>query len=527
MPTFKVMWSAETKIAQVLGEFEAEPDGYDVISTFEHGEEEDVPNEIWHGTHVIYHHVRDALYHQGHYDMRSVRIFSSDTEVEAPPAGGNWLELAEYDNYAIVMDFTNNRYALPALDEEGAPILTRDLNGRFPKRAVSASDVLNIRRLEATGEFPTALRRMYVPATGTWELIGGDGIGAGVPRIEAWTGTRAMYAEPNQRFNRTPNAEIAPSLPRYIGAALQLGSYVLSWVGNDDLNITFDAHPELDMVLTARNTSNPNGFNFGFIPMIPGYIGDTPMLVSAAGNAGAVAHSICCDGSTNGSNDYWPPTQFIFTDADTTGSGVSIYAHVEVGREIVRFSDEVMDFINIPDGNGDMATGTLVVDQHQWLAPQPLPEGQEDWGSAGRIILGQGRPDGDGSRGTLRFVENEGTYQLVNNTGHSSAQITLTVPQAVTEARCRIGMANNNPVGNTGARQRRLAMQGIGVASNVAGGNSSVGGSLNFWLNTGAEVEGTSNPGIPGRSGGNGGFFRIAWSPEFMTEVQLLNAVNS
>lgn len=78
MATYKVHWKASTRKVQVLPTATATPAGFTNIGSFDHGDDADdeLGNDGASGTenHVIYHHVRDALYSVGEQNMQTVDI---------------------------------------------------------------------------------------------------------------------------------------------------------------------------------------------------------------------------------------------------------------------------------------------------------------------------------------------------------------------------------------------------------------------------------------------------------------------
>lgn len=78
MAQYQVAWNVNTRIATVQFAGDALPVGSTNIGTFEHTTGTEPGNEIekyeFGPNHVLWHHVRDALYKVGHQDMQRVRI---------------------------------------------------------------------------------------------------------------------------------------------------------------------------------------------------------------------------------------------------------------------------------------------------------------------------------------------------------------------------------------------------------------------------------------------------------------------
>lgn len=73
MATFNIAWNASTRVATAQDAGDALPGGSTLLGTFIHNDpvnDKLDSNE----THVLYHHVRDALYGIGVYDMQRVTI---------------------------------------------------------------------------------------------------------------------------------------------------------------------------------------------------------------------------------------------------------------------------------------------------------------------------------------------------------------------------------------------------------------------------------------------------------------------
>lgn len=86
MTVRQIMWNASTKVITIQAKGDAYPAGSAKIGEFHHGplgdspsfEEDSIGPDM---NHVIYHHVRDALYHVGHFDMQIVSITEDNVYV--------------------------------------------------------------------------------------------------------------------------------------------------------------------------------------------------------------------------------------------------------------------------------------------------------------------------------------------------------------------------------------------------------------------------------------------------------------
>lgn len=78
MAKYQVAWNTTTRIATVQFAGDALPVGSTKIGEFDHTatteEGNDIENYEFGPNHVLWHHVRDALYKQGVQDMQRVRI---------------------------------------------------------------------------------------------------------------------------------------------------------------------------------------------------------------------------------------------------------------------------------------------------------------------------------------------------------------------------------------------------------------------------------------------------------------------
>lgn len=75
MANYQVAWNPTTRVATVQTQGAAVPGGSTNIDTFEHADAEGSVNDLeFDVNHVLYHHVRDALYLVGVEDMSRVRI---------------------------------------------------------------------------------------------------------------------------------------------------------------------------------------------------------------------------------------------------------------------------------------------------------------------------------------------------------------------------------------------------------------------------------------------------------------------
>lgn len=81
---YRIAFNPTTKVVNVLLPGEAVPTGATNIGNFDHAVALDVLGTK--ENHVIFHHVRDALYFLGVQDMESIHIFMSNTEIVVPTA---------------------------------------------------------------------------------------------------------------------------------------------------------------------------------------------------------------------------------------------------------------------------------------------------------------------------------------------------------------------------------------------------------------------------------------------------------
>lgn len=402
----------------------------------------------------------------------------------------NWLRLSRYADWSIVGDVENGRFAMPALDGNGQPILTRDATGHFPKRECTLAELLTVRRytLPVT-EFPSADRLRRDHEAGAWVPLA-----LNEPRVESWVGRPALYVEPNMRFNRAPYAEDLPGTPRYITMARQIGGYQLTWVGNDDLIGDADAGPAYDFTMPARST-DPEGLNWGWVPEVAaGVLG--PVMFRPAGRPGTVAHSISTDQTLSWVSG--PPT-FIPTAANTEPEVP--YTHTDCSPEHVSFSDAVTALVN--DGTPDrrMRTGTLMFDQHQMIEPAP---GEH------RVVIGGGEMGSPTPY--LYFREQGGQFYACQQAG--APVLEFPIPKHEIFRRRRMAQAVRNPA----PQQRRFGFTGYGVLTGPQQNGQDIWGNDRFFFNS---HYGYAHTDRPGSQGGSGGFFGFYWSPEFMSEATL------
>lgn len=107
MASYKIYWKASTKQVKVLRATDTAPGGFTNIKTFTHGSEGDT---LGGDSHVLYHHVRDALYAQGQLDMSIIDIMVFDTiinvsGVSMTPATAT-LSLAGTTTQQLTLTFT-------------------------------------------------------------------------------------------------------------------------------------------------------------------------------------------------------------------------------------------------------------------------------------------------------------------------------------------------------------------------------------------------------------------------------------
>lgn len=109
MASYKIWWKASTKEVKVLREGETAPAGFVDIKTVTHDGETDPISEYGDG-HVIYHHVRDALFEEGITNMQSISIVAFDqiinvTAISVAPPTAN-LSLSGVTTQQLTTTFT-------------------------------------------------------------------------------------------------------------------------------------------------------------------------------------------------------------------------------------------------------------------------------------------------------------------------------------------------------------------------------------------------------------------------------------
>jgi hypothetical protein len=418
-----------------------------------------------------------------------------------------WYEAAEFADYSIVLDFENNRYALPALDGSSNPILTR-VAGAFPKRVVSFAEAMQVTRydLPGGGEFPNEL--WYTFDGSAWSLIGGDGLGINVPRLESWLGSQAMWVDAAQRFNRmlystTTSYPVSLTLARGF-----VPGYRVSWVGNDAL--VYSCPPYVGAPANgtiAARSSDPDGLNWGVIPQItPSYDPNNLTIINRAGNPGTFFHYV----QTDTFGEYQPATSMIRTDSTTTpeDGGTPAQTHTERSCEHVRVSSAVASIL----GRGDNypRAGTIILETHQTMEP---------WNSDTRRTLLGGNTDGGATygRGYLNFIDDgDGTYSVQHDSPFGGLALALPSIET-TRSRVRVGFAVN---GNNNLR--RLACTGAaGIASDT--GNPGHATVFHF----GTAIPESYTPGDhAGGTSGTGAYYRFMWSPDVFDATKLLAEVD-
>lgn len=82
MATYQIAYNSTTKTATIQAKGDALPNGSTKIGEFDHGDDPDDVLGI-DENHVLYHHVRDALYHldPSEQNMQSVSIVIDDTYI--------------------------------------------------------------------------------------------------------------------------------------------------------------------------------------------------------------------------------------------------------------------------------------------------------------------------------------------------------------------------------------------------------------------------------------------------------------
>lgn len=74
MSDYQIAYNATTRVATIQAANDGIPVGSEIIGTFSHGAAEEDTEYSIPETHVLWHHVRDALYHEGEYNMQTIEI---------------------------------------------------------------------------------------------------------------------------------------------------------------------------------------------------------------------------------------------------------------------------------------------------------------------------------------------------------------------------------------------------------------------------------------------------------------------
>lgn len=134
MASYKIWWKASTKEVKVLREGEITPVGYTNIKTIVHNGEADPIGE-YPDSHLIYHHVRDALYEEGVTNMQSVSIVAFDeiinvSAISVAPATVE-LDMSNGESQQLTVIFTPIAPSNTALTYESSDelVATVDVDG--------------------------------------------------------------------------------------------------------------------------------------------------------------------------------------------------------------------------------------------------------------------------------------------------------------------------------------------------------------------------------------------------------------
>lgn len=132
MASYNIGLSTDSKKVYVsIGE-EALPVGAtNVLTDFTHNGEGDEVG-AYAGSHVLYHHVRDALYHEGIYDMQSVEIIKHGPQWDTVGLRVTELEeIEEEDTATLEIKYlpsldtaTNSHFTYESSDPEVATVST-------------------------------------------------------------------------------------------------------------------------------------------------------------------------------------------------------------------------------------------------------------------------------------------------------------------------------------------------------------------------------------------------------------------
>ena len=103
MPTYQVAWNATTKVAKVQPDGAAVGAGFTDIGSFDHVA--DIDDNLGSDyNHVVFHHVRDLLYHQGVLDMQRVSITVPVETIDVTPATKT-IDLSNAEQHKVEATF--------------------------------------------------------------------------------------------------------------------------------------------------------------------------------------------------------------------------------------------------------------------------------------------------------------------------------------------------------------------------------------------------------------------------------------
>jgi hypothetical protein len=387
------------------------------------------------------------------------------------------------------------RYALPALDGDGQPILVRDEHGRFPKREVSFAEYYAVTRpLPPELGFDEVPWQAYDPATSSFVPLPDN-----QPRIASFLGYPALQVDPQRRFNRVP-AQHGGQLVNGTQANLAGDSlYIHSWIGNGPLNYTNNLG--FSGTLPARPGSGPDELQWGEI-MVPMVVGGEEGVLNYSTTG--VVRGLSLYGLTGPIRDPSAPIE--------TQLGITDYQHVERGPEHYRYSPEAIGYYARQQG------GTSIR-RLQLLAPPSAGSTKTIIGyDDSRVILGVEAPSEGYPNGALYSI----------NRGGNTLRVAMPSASMMT-SQITVGLSWRREPGHewsANSTERKIALGGVGIASTEPLGQHPNNGLMdvtNFYLGTDLPLSGPSHE--PGITAGVIALAADLWSPEYMTDAALQAAV--
>lgn len=130
MASYKIWWKASTKEVKVQRATDTAPAGFVDIKTVTHDGETD-PISEYGDSHIIYHHVRDALFEEGITNMQSISIVAFNqiinvTAISVDPATVT-LDISNAETQQLTTTFTpvapdNTALTYESSDEDVATV---------------------------------------------------------------------------------------------------------------------------------------------------------------------------------------------------------------------------------------------------------------------------------------------------------------------------------------------------------------------------------------------------------------------